>query len=272
MNINEVENVFKNKDLLISEKQNAIKCGDVVIGSVLKDEPNKTDANKAEGDVVELENVDVINVKAVINTTNVIDSHMDCHIPGLWKKTLQETKLLYLLQEHTMKFDKIIADSVNDELKAYTQSIPWSKLGQTFEGKTEALVFESKVKKDVNEFMFNLYKNGRVLNHSVGMRYVKIYLCINSNEAMYTAEKENWDKYYPEVANKEIADEKGYFWAVTEAKVIEGSAVVKGSNEYTPTLEIEAEKIEPTEVTQQTEIKDEPIVEITQKRKKGSLI
>lgn len=272
MNINEVEYVFKNKDLLISQKQNAMKRGDVILGSILKDDPNTEVVTKAEGDVIDMSNVDVINVKAIINTTNVIDSHMDCHIPGLWNKTLKETKLLYLLQEHEMEFDKIIADSVNDELKAYVQNIAWNKLGQSFDGSTQALVFEAKVKKDVNEFMFNLYKNGRVLNHSVGMRYVKIYLCINSNEATYASEKDNWDKYYPEVANKEIADEKGFFWAVTEAKVIEGSAVVKGSNEYTPTLEIEAEKTEPTEVTQETEIKDEPIIEITQTRKKGILI
>ena len=272
MNINEVENVFKNKELLISQKQNAIKCGDVVIGSILKeDQPNK-EVNKAEGDSVEMLDVDVINVKAVINTTNVIDSHMDCHIPGIWTKTLKETKLLYLLQEHDMKFDKIIADSINDELKAYSQKIAWSKLGQKFEGNTEALVFEAKIKKDVNEFMFNLYKNGRVLNHSVGMRYVKIYLCINSSEATYAAEKDNWDKYYQEVANKEIADERGYFWAVTEAKIIEGSAVVKGSNEYTPTLEIEAEKTEPEASTQEHENKEEPTNEVTQTRKKGLLI
>jgi hypothetical protein len=271
MNINEVENVFKNKDLLITQKLNALKRGDVIVGSILKEEAN-TEVIKAEGDNVETIDTNVLNVKAVINTTNVIDSHMDCHIPGLWKKTLSETKLFYLLQEHEMDFDKIIAESVNDDLKAYTQSIAWSKLGQTFEGKTEALIFEAKIKADVNPFMFDLYKRGRVLNHSVGMRYVKIYLCINSNEATYAAEKDNWDKYYTEVANKEIADEKGYFWAVTEAKVIEGSAVVKGSNQYTPTLEIEAEKTEPSIDTQETEIKEEPIIEITQTRKKSILI
>lgn len=147
MNINEVENVFKNKELLISQKQNAIKRGDVILGSILKDEPNTEVVTKAEGDVIDLENADVINVKAVINTTNVIDSHMDCHIPGLWNKTIKETKLLYLLQEHEMEFEKIIADSVNDELKAYTKKMAWSKLGQTFEGNTEALIFEGKVKR-----------------------------------------------------------------------------------------------------------------------------
>jgi hypothetical protein len=109
--------------------------------------------------------------------------------------------------------------------------------------------------------MFNLYKKGRVLNHSVGMRYVKMFLCIDSNEAYYSSEKSNWDKYYPQVVNKEVADEKGYFWAVTEAKVIEGSAVVKGSNEFTPVMEIEIEKTIAEEIT--IEI-PEPTIEVTQ--------
>ena len=35
----------------------------------------------------------------------------------------------FLLQEHDMSFDKIIADSVNDGLKAMTENISWKKLG-----------------------------------------------------------------------------------------------------------------------------------------------
>ena len=58
MNINEVENVFKNKELLISQKQNVIKRGDVILGSILKDEANTEVVTKAEGDVIDLENAD----------------------------------------------------------------------------------------------------------------------------------------------------------------------------------------------------------------------
>ena len=32
--------------------------------------------------------------------------------------------------------------------------------------------------------------------------------------------KENWDKYYPEIINKDVADSMGYFWAVTTAKIM----------------------------------------------------
>jgi hypothetical protein len=252
----EIKYIFANKELLASKKKNAIKRGDLT-SCTIKEEVNQ-DVSKVSAITEEI-NQDVLKAKLVINTTNVIDSHMDCHIQGIWTKTLSESKTLYLLQEHEMEFDKIISDSVNDSLVASAEVISWKKLGYPYNGKTEALIFDVQIKKEVNEFMFNLYKKGRVLNHSVGMRYIKLFLCIDSQEAYYASEKSNWDKYYPQVMNKEVADEKGYFWAVTEAKVIEGSAVVKGSNEFTPVMEIEIEK----QAEKSLEI-IEPIEEITQ--------
>lgn len=252
----EIKYVFANKDLIASKKKNAIKRGDLIQSINISDNSIEKEVNKAGIDLSQMD-MDTLKAKLIINTTNVIDSHMDCHIPGLWTKTLSENKVLYLLQEHEMEFDKIISDSVNDNLVASAEILTWKKLGYPYNGKTEALIFDVQIKKDVNEFMFDLYKKGRVLNHSVGMRYVKMFLCIDSDDAYYSSEKANYDKYYPMVMNKEIADEKGYFWAVTEAKVIEGSAVVKGSNEFTPVMEIEIEKNEPLKDTQ----KEEPSID-----------
>jgi hypothetical protein len=259
------EEVFKNKNLIIAQKKNAIKHCDVVITTTEFSNNHKTEAEKLDQNTVEEPNQDILQAKLVINTTNVIDSHRDCHIPNLWVKSLQETKILYLLQEHEMEFDKVIADSVKDELKAYTENLAWSKLGYSYQGKTQALIFDTQIKKEVNPFMFEMYKKGRVYNHSVGMRYVKLYLCADRNEAEYSQEKENWNKYYPLVINKEVADEKGYFWAVTEAKVIEGSAVIKGSNEYTPVMEIEFGKDAVNDTSDQNT--NEPLKD-TQKDKK----
>lgn len=261
-----IEEVFKNKELILTQKKNAIKHGDVVLNTLKT--VNKADQATKEAMTIENDNPTVLNAKLVINTTNVIDSHMDCHINGIWNKSLNETKLLYLLQEHEMEFDKVIADSVKDNLKAYVQNVSFKSLGYNYDGNTEALVFETQIKKDVNEFMFDKYKQGRVYNHSVGMRYVKIYLCINSNEPMYASEKDNWDKYYPQVANKEVADEKGYFWAVTEAKVIEGSAVIKGSNECTPVMEIEIEKEFEADKVTSSNAQTEPTNQVTQEQEK----
>ena len=86
--------------------------------------------------------------------------------------------------------------------------------------------------------MYEQYANKYVKEHSVGMRYINVYLCVNSDERWWTEEKENWDKYFPMVANKSDAESSGWMWAVTEAAVVEGSAVVMGSNSITPTISI----------------------------------
>lgn len=259
----QIRHVWKNRELLITQKTNTVKRADVVYHTKLEDDTTKG-VNKAGVDIT-VEDPSILNAKLVINTTNLIDSHMDCHISGLWKKSLSEAKQILLLQEHEMEFDMIIADSLVDKLDATTQTVSFKSLGFNYSGNTEALIFDVQIKKDVNEFMFELYRKGRVTQHSVGMRYIKIFLCIDSNEANYSSEKANWDKYYPMVANKEVADQKGFFWSVTEAKVIEGSAVVKGSNECTPVMEIEIEK-ENTEAVNNT-LENEPSKD-TQKRRR----
>jgi len=101
----------------------------------------------------------------------------------------------------------------------------------------EVLVYEAVVKRERNEEMFKNYLNGYVLNHSVGMRYVKLLFCYDNSEPAYTQDKENFDKYSKQILNKDDVGE--YFWAIIEAKNIEGSAVVKGSNFLTPVLNME---------------------------------
>lgn len=98
----------------------------------------------------------------------------------------------------------------------------------------EVLVYKATIKKDRNEYMFNQYKSGYVLNHSVGMRYYKLLWCYDSSDTAYSQQKDNYDKYSKEILNQDDLGE--YFWAVLEAKNIEGSAVVKGSNFLTPVL------------------------------------
>jgi len=225
--------LVKNKDTLMSQKKAITKysepidfAGDVSGISIKLDNVNKAN------DFVE-NPPDNLNVLIVINTSNLLDSCMDCHIPGLWSKSLKENKSIMHLQEHAMKFDKIIADSI--DLKAFAKKYTWKELGFNFTGQTEGLTFDSIVKKSRNEFMHTQYANGYVKQHSVGMRYVKLVMCVN--DASYGAEFEAWEKYYSQIINPDMADKRGYFWAVTEAKVIEGSAVPLGANYATPTLE-----------------------------------
>lgn len=225
--------LVENKAKLIAQKKSAVKETDGINFISVKYYDNKETATKSE-DVAEVIDENKISVKVVINTTNLIDSHLDCHIPNIWKKSLQENKTSIHLQEHRRTFDAVICDSSIPSVK----NMNWSDLGYNYEGKTQALIFSSIIDEERNPFMYNQYKKGWVKQHSVGMRYVNLFMCINSEEKWAEEEKANWDKYYKEVANKEVAEEYGYFWAVTEAKFIEGSAVLFGSNSITPTLSV----------------------------------
>lgn len=241
-----------NKKELISIKKSATKNADAVSFGYL-DTSIKIDTDK-EDVQCQMQSPEQLNIKVVINTTNFLDSHGDVHTNGIWNKSVKDNVTFLHLQEHEREFDKVITDNA----KGYVQSISWKKLGLLYEGKTEALIFESTIDKKRNEFMLNQYANGWVKNHSVGMRYVQIELAINT-EAEYDKEyKALWDEIYPVIANKETADERGYFWVVKEAKIIEGSAVVMGSNSATPTLEnkvfeavdLDTSKQEPSKDTQ----------------------
>lgn len=223
--------IAENKAALSALKKSAVKFTDgfdylLTAEDVVKGVIKSNDA--VAGDPTELK------VRVVMNTTKVLDSHWDVHIDGLWKRTLQHSSTKLHLQEHKRDFDKVISS----DAKAFVKNMSFSDLGYAdLEGSTQALLFDSTVKASRNKLMFEQYKNGWVNNHSVGMSYVDFAVCINSEERWCKEEKENWEKYFPMVANAQDAEKAGFFWAVTEAKLIEGSAVLFGSNWVTPTLE-----------------------------------
>ena len=220
----------KHVDEHIHAKKSEIKQADCMIPNVttLEDIPHVID--KADG----ASQPDSIKVRAIINTTNVMDSHGDVHLPKLWNKSIKENRFIKHIQEHEMSFKSIIADK--DDLRVFTKEYDWKELGVNAEGKTHALVFDSTIKQSRNAYMYNQYKDGNVDNHSVGMQYVSIKMAMNSDNEDHAQYKAEWEKHYDSILNKADLDRKGYFWAVYEAKVREGSAVPLGSNYITPTL------------------------------------
>lgn len=218
-----------NKGVLLSFKKSAPKFADAVgFGYYEQNEAGvitKAEATEA-ADATELRR------KVVINTTKLYDSHGDVHIDGIWKRSLSMSSKKIHLQEHKRAFEAVITDDAD----AFTKTMSFNSLGAPYEGNTQALVFDSLIKQSRNSEMFTQYKNGWVKNHSVGMQYVELFLCINSEERWAADYKDNYEKYIEVVANKEDLQEEGYFWAVTEAKILEGSAVLFGSNWVTPTL------------------------------------
>lgn len=242
--------LIENKDTLIAQKKSEMKEAD---GFLYTHSINKEGEVIKANDPIETSSIDEIKVVVIINTTNLMDSHKDVHLPGIWNKSLKENKFIMHIQEHKMsQFDKIISEG--KDLKTYVKTFKWTELGYSFEGKAQALVFESIVRRKRNKFMFEQYAGGYVKQHSVGMRYMKLLLAVNDED--YGAEFEAWEKYISKVANKESAEDNGYFWVVKEAKVIEGSAVPLGSNYATPTLENNKETKEQKEIKELKQIKE----------------
>lgn len=237
-----IQFIIENKHKIIKLKKESLKRADGMNHGGLLYSYSKDKVIKSN---IMIDNPPInLNVLVAINSTNWMDSHDDVHFPGLWTKSIKENKMIMHLQEHIMGFKTTISEG--EDLKVYTKNYSWLELGLNVPGTTQLLIFDSLVKRERNEFMWKQYANGWVKNHSVGMRYVKIFLAVNNPR--YEEEFDIWEKYYNQIANKERADELGYFYAVTEAKVIEGSAVPLGSNIMTPT--INNNKFEPSLLTQ----------------------
>ena len=216
-------------DDLIYQKKSTFKKADAFSSPTITFVGGVSKTQKADSS-----NPNEIKVRAIINTTMIMDSHKDVHIDGLWAKSLKENKRIKHLQEHEMKFDKVISDK--EDLNAFTKTYDWKELGYDVEGKTQALVFDSTIKSNRNNFMFKEYSDGNVDNHSVGMYYVNVKMAMNSDDEDDAEYKATYDKYIDKIANKEDVERNKFFFAILEAKAIEGSAVVSGSNQITPTL------------------------------------
>lgn len=216
--------LVENKEQLIRLKKSAQKQSDVIeiasSESTIKSKTHKADTS------------DSITRTLVLNTYGWMDSHDDVHIKGVFTKSIKENadKIMHL-HDHVNQ----LTAQVGDPISVYEQTIKWSELGVDIAGETTSLMMDSEIKREYNALIFSKYEQGKISQHSVGMQYVNLLLCINDKEEK--AEFANWNNYIDQVANREKAEDKGYFWAVTEAKLFEGSCVIRGSNELTPTLE-----------------------------------
>ncbi len=231
------EHIVKNEAFILHAKKNEVKRADGITGSTLLfDQKGQACKIMGIGEAPAIpETADRLKLEVVINTTNFYDSHMDVHIPGLWNKSLSDNKGsgFYLLNSHEYEFEEVIGEGLTGSAK----KVSWRDLGYQYQGITEALMFKGDIMKDRNPMMFEQYRKGYVKQHSVGMRYVKIATCINDED--YQVQNENWNKYFPMVVNPDECEKDGFFWAVLEAKIVEGSAVLFGSNSLTPTYSVE---------------------------------
>jgi hypothetical protein len=228
-------------------KKQIFKSNSSVEGVILKNKINP---------LIESISSDVIEVKAVINTTNIIDNYMDLHTATIWNKTVKDNPHTYHLESHGRSFKDII----DSKAKQSNEIMNFRDLGLDVDFQTVANINTFLIDKKDNPEMFKRYVNGDVHEHSVGMRYINLSLAMYDEDDQ--KEMDFFNEKLKEAVNPEIAIEKGYFWVVSEAKKIEGSAVLFGANSITPTLYVK--NFEPSNGTRDE--KSEPLNN-TQKKK-----
>lgn len=215
----------ENKDAII-----ALKKAEVKFSKGIATISEKIDANKSI-------NMEEGYVYPVINTTRLMDSHHDVHIDGIWNRSVtDQAGKVYYLADHRMSMSSVIA--YPKDVTMSIAALPLKSVGYDMDGNCQGLVF--KVPKDKIQLPSAKYVIDEKIDieHSVRMQYVTLFLCMDSSDAGHKEEKANYDAYIGYVANKEMAEEVGYFWAVTEAKIYkEGSMVLSGSNPYTPLMQ-----------------------------------
>jgi len=173
------------------------------------------------------------NVEGILNTFFWIDYDLDMLIPNSAKRSIQHsgpksnaTAKIKHLADHVMRTDNVVGLFTELEEKDI-DGIPriWfvSKIPESTKGNTHLINYQS----------------GIYDNHSIGFRYVKYIVCMKESEN--EDQMRNWDEWYPQAINKEVADEHGFFFVVKEIELWEGSVVMFGSNELTPTLGVKSQ-------------------------------
>ena len=173
----------------------------------------------------------------VVNTTKILDSHTDLHIDDLWNRSAKnQNKKNYLVDTHVMSLGTTIARKENVEI--FVQEIPFSLIGSSLKGDTQALIYKIPKDKIINPLAKEWLDSGDDIEASVKMQYVDIEFAMDTDSPEDVFYKEKFDLYINQIANKkEYEEDYGditYFWVVKEAKNIgESSLVLQASNSET---------------------------------------
>ena len=173
-----------------------------------------------------------IEVNTVANLSGWCDSYFDVTIQDCWKKGITEKSLVYHLKNHDYSTD----DIVGKDAELYTKQFDLAYFGINSDvKKAQALMMRSLVTKEYDKKTYLLYRDNQIKQHSIGYYIIQMKLCLDSELEEDEQYKKNWDKYYPIVINKDLVDKYGFFWALTEIKILENSCVLFGANSHTPT-------------------------------------
>lgn len=214
-----------NVDKLIKQKKSLPVKSDIMDWGCLP--VNKSQQLKEDGTMLSPDEIEVNNIA---NLSGWCDSYVDVCIKNCWQKGITDKAIVYHLKNHDYSTD----DIVGKDAELYTKMFDLNYFGiESDVKKAQALMMRSIVPKDYDKKTFLLYKDNQIKQHSIGYWIIQMKLCIDSEMEEDEQYKKNWDKYYPEVINKDKVDKYGFFWALTEIRILENSCVLFGANEHT---------------------------------------
>lgn len=226
-----------NKAKIIEQKKSLPIKSDPLFASpsILTKEGSEITVIKETG-VSDTPDTGTLPVKVVANAAWWADSYLDVLTGTSYDNTVKaKGNSLPHLKNHFWLCDAHVGD-VKD---VYVAPVSLKKLGLDKPGKTPCVIWETDIQKEYDAKVYLFYKKGKINQHSIGLQYISLELAINSDDEDFEKEKKVWDKYINKIINKEKVEAAGYFWLVTEIRLLENSCVLFGANELTPTLETE---------------------------------
>ena len=210
-----------NRKAILSQKKMGIKHGG---GLILPANATQTQKAKMQED-------SSLVLDVVGNSCGFMDSHLDVSLKGSFTRTVNGgAKNARFLEDHK----QLVCGIIGTNKGVRVEEVSIRQLGYDKDGSTECFIMTVEPKEKYSKSTYYKYQDGEIKEHSIGLMYDKITLAVNDP---YDKEGyEDWQKYIGQVINREVAEDYGFFFAVIEQKVLEMSAVVFGSNEYTPIL------------------------------------
>lgn len=175
-------------------------------------------------------------VTGVLNTYNFVDHGMDVLLPGCCKRSINDNgpasnaafKIKHALNHNMSQLPgKIIT---LEEREIDTENF----------GKITGLYFESKMSTStLGDDTLKMYLEEIYDNHSIGFQYMKAEKVERDGQH---GNSTAWKKSMEQMYNPQKAEEYGYFYAIKEIKLFEGSTVAQGMNELTPYLGVKGKE------------------------------
>lgn len=183
----------------------------------------------------------------VVNSTNILDSHEDLHVDGIWNKSVADNQgKNYLVTDHELEIGHVVVRK--EHIEMFVATVSFKSLGYPYAGNTQILVYKFRKDRVLMPSVKDWLDSGDEIQASVRMRYVTIEFAMDSNDPDYALEKKRYDQYLPKIANYADFDYISYFYIIKDAvNQRESSLVVAGSNHVTGNI-VESKNIEPSKV------------------------